>query len=217
MRIPARVNAARKRLAGHPPLDIRSSAATVFPPCISTGEAELIRVAATARIDSYTKLEAGKGLYIGELVHVASFCHLGIGGGLTVLEDGTSYGSGAKVISGSNVPGEGHGCSAIDPAAVIEHAYVLVERNATLYAGAVVLPRCIIGEGAVIAAGAVVLAGTEVPAGEIWAGVPARRVGAVGASSSRVRARYTCTVEGCDNPRRPDRTSCAEHYESGEA
>ena len=42
---------------------------------------------------------------------------------------------------------------------------------------AVILPGCTIGDGAVIAAGAVLSKGTQVGPGEIWAGVPARRVG----------------------------------------
>ncbi|HEX7549539.1 MAG TPA: hypothetical protein VF579_03105, partial [Candidatus Methylomirabilis sp.] len=41
----------------------------------------------------------------------------------------------------------------------------------------VVLPGCEIGDGAVIAAGAVLSKGAKVGPGEVWAGVPARRVG----------------------------------------
>lgn len=207
MRVPARVNAARERLAGHPPLSPETH--TVYSPVVAL-EAELIRAALSCRIDSFTKLEGAGGIYIGELVHVASFCHLGIGGGLTILEDGSSYGSGAKVISGSNVYGAEHGCSAIAPDAKVKRSYVLVERNATLYAGATVLPGCIIGEGAVIAAGAVVLEGTKVPAGEIWAGVPASRIGTTEELGGFVRARYTCSAPGCNNPRRAEEPFCPE-------
>jgi carbonic anhydrase/acetyltransferase-like protein (isoleucine patch superfamily) len=46
--------------------------------------------------------------------------------------------------------------------------------------GAVVLDGVEVESGAVIAAGAVVAPGTKVGAGELWAGVPARRVGEVG-------------------------------------
>src|SRR5512138_143863 len=42
---------------------------------------------------------------------------------------------------------------------------------------AVILPGCRIGDGAVISAGSVLSKGTKVGPGEIWAGVPARRVG----------------------------------------
>lgn len=127
-----------------------------------------------SRVDSFTKLECGEGMYIGKHVHIASFCHLGIGGGLLILEQGSSCGSGVKIITGSNVPGSGHGCSAIDPAAIIKRSFVHVKRNATLFCGAIVLPGVTIGEGAVIAAGAVV--NRDVPDGEMWGGVPARKI-----------------------------------------
>jgi acetyltransferase-like isoleucine patch superfamily enzyme len=42
---------------------------------------------------------------------------------------------------------------------------------------AVILPGCTIGDDAVVAAGAIVTKGTVIGPGEIWAGVPARRVG----------------------------------------
>jgi carbonic anhydrase/acetyltransferase-like protein (isoleucine patch superfamily) len=46
--------------------------------------------------------------------------------------------------------------------------------------GAIVLDEVEIDSGAVIAAGAVVAPGKRVGAGELWAGVPARKVGEVG-------------------------------------
>jgi len=137
----------------------------------------LIRVHPTARIDSWVKLEGAGRIYIGEHVHIASFCHIGIGGGLVLLEAGSSFGSGAKVISGSNVVGYGHGCSAIAPDAKFERSFVHVKRNAVMFAGSIVLPGITIGENAVVAAGAVVT--KDVPDFEIWAGVPAKKRGNV--------------------------------------
>ena len=46
--------------------------------------------------------------------------------------------------------------------------------------GAAVMDRAVVGEGAVVAAGAVVLEGTQIGPGELWAGVPARKVKDVG-------------------------------------
>ena len=54
-----------------------------------------------------------------------------------------------------------------------------VEAGALIGMGAVVMDRAVVGEGAVVAAGAVVLEGTRIGAGELWAGVPARKVKAV--------------------------------------
>ena len=56
---------------------------------------------------------------------------------------------------------------------------IVVEDNVVIGAGAKVLLKCgqtlVIGRGAVIGANAVVL--KSVPAGEVWAGIPARKVG----------------------------------------
>ncbi|MDP1798905.1 MAG: gamma carbonic anhydrase family protein [Planctomycetaceae bacterium] len=52
----------------------------------------------------------------------------------------------------------------------------VVEDEALIGIGALVLSRCVIGRGALIAAGAVVLEGTHVPAGTLWAGCPARQM-----------------------------------------
>ncbi len=50
----------------------------------------------------------------------------------------------------------------------------LVKRGARLGAGCTILPGVIIGEGALVGAGSVVT--KDVPAGETWAGVPARPI-----------------------------------------
>lgn len=138
---------------------------------------EGLYLCAPCRIDAFVKLECGGGILVGRDVHVAAFCHLGIGSGRVILEDGSSFGSGAKIISGSNTYGLGHGCSAIAADATVIRSFVHIGKNATLYAGAIVLPGVTVGENAVIAAGAVVT--KDVPAREIWGGVPARRIGVV--------------------------------------
>jgi len=56
-------------------------------------------------------------------------------------------------------------------------APVRIGSRVTVGLMAVVLPGCQIGDGAVIAAGAVLSKGARVGPGEVWAGVPARRVG----------------------------------------
>jgi len=132
----------------------------------------------TSRVDSFVKLEGGEGLILGAHVHLASFVHI-LGGGRCLLEDGASMGSGAKVVTGSNVPGVGHGCSAIAQDAVVVRSFCWVKRNATLFVNAVILPGVVVGEGACVAAGAVVLANTIIPDGEIWGGCPAKRIGVV--------------------------------------
>ena len=88
-------------------------------------------------------------------------------------------------------------------------APVRIGRRVTIGLMAVVFPGCVIGDGAVIAAGAVLSKGTRVGPGEIWAGVPARRVGrkrsAAGARRPGARGSPVChRVTG--RPPRPPRS-----------
>ena len=55
-----------------------------------------------------------------------------------------------------------------------ERTGVIVDDNVWVGANCVLLPGTRIGKGSIIAAGAVV--GGEVPPGEIWGGIPARRI-----------------------------------------
>jgi len=55
-------------------------------------------------------------------------------------------------------------------------APVRIGRRVTVGIMAVILPGCEIGDGATIAAGAVLAKGTVVGPGELWGGVPARRL-----------------------------------------
>ena len=179
MTIPQRINDRLAELERElPTLAIaRRQGLQIFAPYIILNDQNL-HVMHSARIDSLVKIECGLGTCIGEFVHVASFAHLGIGGGILIAEDGTAFASGCRVVTGSNTPGRGHGCSAIDPRASSSRSFVHVKRNAVLYVNAVVLPGITIGENAVVAAGAIVT--KDVPAFEQWAGVPARKVGDVG-------------------------------------
>ena len=57
----------------------------VFDPVVFTN-ADNIFIAPTARIDSFVKVEGGRGVTIGEHVHIASFAHINIGGGEVVID-----------------------------------------------------------------------------------------------------------------------------------
>ena len=154
---------------------------------------ENLAVGDNVRVASFTKLECGEGMTLGEFAHVASFCHLGIGGGRLVLERGASCASGVRIITGSNVAALGRSCSAVAPEGLIERSSVSIERNATVYANAVILPGVTIGEGAVVAAGAVV--NRDVPPGEIWGGVPARFLKRIKAEELTASLWVECVAE----------------------
>lgn len=54
---------------------------------------------------------------------------------------------------------------------------VKIGKNVTVGLMAVIFPGCEIGDGAVVAANAVLIKGTKIGPGEIWGGVPAKKLG----------------------------------------
>lgn len=85
----------------------------------------------------------------------------------------------AKTVIGSNVSiahnAVIHGCTIGD--------------NVLIGMGAIVMDDAVIGTESVIAAGAVVLAGTMVEPGSVYAGIPAKKVKAIGPEMKEVIAR----------------------------
>lgn len=147
--------------------------AVVYEPCVIVGDRGALSIGDCSRIDSFVKIEVGGGVRIGRHVHVASFAHLGIGGGELEIGDYAAVASGARLVTGSN-QADALSMSACAPADCqrVERSFIRMGRYSTVLAGATVLPGVTLGEGAVVAAGAV--ATRDVPAWEIWAGVPAR-------------------------------------------
>lgn len=151
----------------------------VFEHVVTTKD-EQITIGDHSRIDAFVKIEGGNGVRIGDHVHIASFCHLNIGGGELVMEDGTACGSGTRIISGGNQP-QAVSCSrsAAETDQIVGAGKVIMRKNSCCYAGVTICGHADqvieIGEGARIAAGAVLT--KSVGAGELWKGVPARRVG----------------------------------------
>ena len=137
---------------------------------------EAVYIAPTARIDSFVKIEGGQGVIIESGVHVSSFCHVNIGGGRVTLGENSAMGSGAKILGGSNMKdAESMSAAAPPDKQKILRSSVDVGRNAFIGTNATVIYGVTIGEGAVIGAGAVVT--KDVPSYEIWAGVPAVKIG----------------------------------------
>ncbi len=137
---------------------------------------EMVSFGDDSRVDSFVKIEGGLGVRIGRHVHICSFSHINLGGGEVEIGDYVGITSGVRVLGGSNCP-EGLSMSAVAPREmqVVRRLRTVIETYAFLGANSVVMPGVTIGEGAVIGAGAVVT--RDVPAWEVWAGVPAKRIG----------------------------------------
>lgn len=128
------------------------------------------------RIDSRVRLEAGEGLTIGERVHIADSAIINTGGGTTIIGNHAGIAAGAKIISGQPDLTFLH----ITPNELPENVHPLrytttIGEYAFVCVGAIINPGVTLGRGAVAAAGAVVT--HDIPDMEIWAGVPARKIG----------------------------------------
>jgi len=153
----------------------RGVIAEMYPPAIILKPAMIV-VGERARLDGMIKLEGGLGLHIGAHTHICSFCHLNIGGGILWIGDEVGIASGVRILSGSNMPDmPSMSVAALPERQRIERRSTLIGHQATLGVNSVVLMGLTIGQGAVIGAGAVVT--HDVPAWEIWAGVPAKKIG----------------------------------------
>lgn len=152
------------------PMKVLDPARTVI-----IGNHRKLRIGEGSRIDSFVKLEIGRGLYIGPRVHIASFCHIGVGGGFIYIAEGATCSSGVKIVSGSGAL-DAPSMSAVETPDKqwANRGRVVIGKNAAVLTGAIISPNVRIGEGARIYPGAVVT--KDVPPGEHWAGVPARRI-----------------------------------------
>lgn len=147
----------------------------IYQPCLVL-RPEVVSLSNYVRIDSFTKLEGGEGLRLGNYVHIGSFAHVNIGGGEVDIGVGVAICSGAKVLGGSNHK-RGFYMSVAAPEGLqhIERGHTVIGEGAFIGVNATVLYDVIIGKFAIVAAGAVVT--HDVPEREIWAGVPARKIG----------------------------------------
>lgn len=137
---------------------------------------EVVEIAEDARVDSFVKIEGGRGVRIGPGVHISSFVHLNVGGGTLRIERNAAVTTGACVVTGTNVRA-GQAMSSASPASmqVVERGEVLVREFAFVGAHAVILPGVVVGRYAIVGAGAVVT--RDVPDFAEVKGVPARVTG----------------------------------------
>lgn len=158
----------------------------IYEPCLIL-KPEMLQIAKTARVDSFTKLECGKGLKIGEFVHIASFSHINVGGGETILEEHCTVSSSCRIISAHPDLSYLYVSSA-EPTEFHRIIYYRTRICAyvALFVGAIILPGRTVGEGAVVAAGAVVV--DDVEPWTIVAGNPARKIGTRSVTSRKAES-----------------------------
>jgi maltose O-acetyltransferase len=118
----------------------------------------------------YLERLVARGLQLGPNVYLndgffldPSHCHL------ITIEEGTVFGPQVTVLA--------HDASTLKVIGKTKIQAVRVGRHAFVGAGAILLPGSEVGDGSILGAGAVLR--SRIPAGEIWAGNPARRLGTV--------------------------------------
>jgi len=111
----------------------------------------------------------GPSMFFGDRVFIGRGCEFNIRERLEVGDD-CLIASGCTFVDTNH--SHGHGMSM--NAQPLESAAITLGRNVWLGARCVVLKGVHIGDGAIIGAGSVLT--KSVPAGETWAGVPARRI-----------------------------------------
>ncbi|HRH96337.1 MAG TPA: acyltransferase [Prosthecobacter sp.] len=111
----------------------------------------------------------GPSMIFGDRVFIGRGCEFNIREKIILGDD-------CLIASGCTFVDSNHGTDALRPmnAQHIETAPIVLGRNVWLGAQCVVLKGVQIGDGAIVGAGSVLT--KSVPAGEMWAGVPARRI-----------------------------------------
>ncbi|TXH52998.1 MAG: acyltransferase [Desulfurellales bacterium] len=144
----------------------------IFEPCVIL-KPEMVSLADGCRVDSFSKIEGGLGVTIGERVHVGSGSRLNVGGGELVF--GAHSGCSVNVVIATGQPDLSY--RLISAAEEPEDCHVIKKTTTigefvVVFAGAIITPGITIGDGAIVAAGAVVT--KDVEPWTIVAGNPAR-------------------------------------------
>ncbi len=145
----------------------------VFEKGVLVFHPENIEIGDNVYIGHYTIL---KGYYknlmvIGDHTWIGQQCFLHSAGGLRIGR-AVGIGPGVTILTSQHQVVDRDLPVYFSP---LEFAEVVLEDGCDIGAGAIILPGVRIGKGAIIGAGAVVTC--DIPPFEIWAGVPARKIG----------------------------------------
>jgi acetyltransferase-like isoleucine patch superfamily enzyme len=138
-----------------------------WPHQLSLGKQCIVETGVFFKYDGFWK--PGPSIQIGDRVFIGRNTEFNIGIGIIIDDD-------CLIASGCTFVDADHGTNPGLPMNVQPHsgAAIVLEANVWIGAQCVVLKGVHLGRGAVIGAGSVVT--KSVPAGEVWAGVPARRL-----------------------------------------
>ena len=100
-----------------------------------------------------------KNLVLGEYVDIGCFTFIHAGAGV-IIEDGVQIGGGCHIYSVSSIDGR--------------NGMVILKKECKIGSNTVIMPGVVVGEKAVVGAMSFIPFGVEIPAGEVWAGIPAR-------------------------------------------
>ena len=113
----------------------------------------------------YNWIVQGKeGLELGKYTDIGAYTYINAKAGV-VIEDYVQIGGGAKIYSVNTIDGT--------------RGRIVLKRDSKVGANSVILPNVTIGEKSVIGALSLVKSGTNIPANEVWAGVPAKKIGEI--------------------------------------
>ena len=118
-------------------------------------------------------LSLGRGVYLNDGFFLdPDHCHL------ITIEDNVVFGPCVRVFA--------HDASSLKVIGKTKIAPVVLKQNCFIGANSTILPGSVVGENSIVAAGSVVT--TEIPAGELWGGVPARRLMSIDDYRGRLNA-----------------------------
>jgi acetyltransferase-like isoleucine patch superfamily enzyme len=146
----------------------------IFRPITIIDESKLT-IKSNVRLSEFTLISGGKGVYIGNYVHIAN--HVSIaGGGILVVEDFVGVCAGVRIITGSDdIMGKGIPSPMVpDEFRSYYRSHVVLKKHSFIGTSAIIHPGVTIGEGAVVASGSIVTKDIE-PWG-IYMGSPARKI-----------------------------------------
>lgn len=151
------------------PYSVRMRNCTItWPHQVEMGHKVKVEENVEIKIDG--KYKDGRSVFIGDSVYIGRGAEFNIIDRITI-ENQVMIASGAKFVD------HDHG---IDRLKIIgkhpgKSAPIILQENCWIGANVIVLKGVTVGQGAVVAAGSVVI--HSIPAFEIWAGIPAKKIG----------------------------------------